>query len=409
MASEIRSVVRNVVFELVIIIGIVVSFYVFIGDREFVFQGINSRVSWYIFPLFLSLPLIVFLIIDMYRVSAHYLPFKLRKNKIDMDEDVVVQNVDENVSVTEDKSSMVSSDSVSDNKKDIMSQSSNLSQTVDQSVDKQVQNTEQNMEGSQDNKNVSSSVGSEVVKGDETIKNIESQIDLLQKELKMFKEHTDQSIQEIKDAIINLRSTISEIDNPFNFMKKYAEVFGIDALEKLEQSKVVSYSQVSESSPESVQIAGGKKVVVTVNGRDEKIDNLSKNARDVEKMHDSFSVSDKGDIRGGLFVLSIEPEKIIHMIVWVNKVSSLFGKDYTLTLLDFYHSAGLLDDKIYNAMGKALELIDKGKKAGVSISTKDYIITMIELMKILGLDKQYSSFVSIIELLLKDGLLGGFE
>jgi hypothetical protein len=333
-------------------------------------------------------------------MSVHYLPFKLRKNKINVDEDVVVQNVDENVSVTEDKSSVVSSDSVLDNKKDIMSQSSNLSQTVDQSVNQQVQNTEQNMEGSQDNKNVSSSVGSEVVKGDETIKNIESQIDLLQKELKMFKEHTDQSIQEIKDAIINLRSTISEIDNPFNFMKKYAEVFGIDALEKLEQSKVVSYSQVSESSPESVQIAGGKKVVVTVNGRDEKIDNLSKNARDVEKMHDSFSVSDKGDIRGGLFVLSIEPEKIIHMIVWVNKVSSLFGKDYTLMLLDFYHSAGLLDDKIYNAMGKALELIDKGKKAGVSISTKDYIITMIELMKILGLDKQYSSFVSIIELLL---------
>jgi len=408
MVSEIKSVVRNVVFELVIIISIVVSFYVFIGDREFVFQGINSRVSWYIFPLFLSLPLIVFLIIDMYRVSAHYLPFKLRKNKINVDEDVIVQKVDENVSVSEDKSSVVSSDSVLDNKKDIMSQSSNLSQTVDQSVDKQVQNTEQNIEGSQDNKNVSSSVGSEVVKGDETIKNIESQIDLLQKELKMFKEHTDQSIQEIKDAIINLRSTISEIDNPFNFMKKYAEVFGIDALEKLEQSKVVSYSQISEPSPESVQIAGGKKVVVTVNGRDEKIDNLSKNARDVEKVHDSFSVSDKGDrMRGGLFVLSIEPEKIIHMIVWVNKVSSLFGKDYTLTLLDFYHSAGLLDDKIYNAMGKALELIDKGKKAGVSISTKDYIITMIELMKILGLDKQYSSFVSIIELLLKEGLSDG--
>jgi len=399
MLNGARYVIRNVVFELVILIGVVISYYVFIGDRSIVFQGINSRVSWYVFPLFLALPLIVFLIVDIYRLFTHVF-FKLRKEKIDVSKDIVLREVNENVPVMENKSS------VSDDKRAVplVSQTSDVSQ-VDQNVGKQEQANVGKQQSSQDSKSVSDSVKDEEVKDNEVVKNIVSQISLLQNELKMFKDHTDQSIQEIRDAIINLRSTISEIDNPFNFMKKYAEVFGIDALEKLEQGRIPTSSQVSGSSSESVQIAGGKRVVVTVSGKDEKVEDSNK------IVHDSSGLSDKKSmVQESLVpVLSIEPERIIHIIIWVNKVSSLFGKDYTLTLLDFYHSVGLIDDKIYNAMGKALELIDKSKKVGVSISTKDYIVTMIELMKVLGLDKRYSSFVNVIELLVKDSLLGGFE
>lgn len=403
MSNGVRNVVRSVVFESVIIIGIVISFYVFIGDRDIMFQGINSRVPWYVFSFFLALPLVAFLIADIYHIFTHaHFSFKLRKEKANVGKDAVLQEITENVPVTEDKSSVL------DNKNavSLVLQSSDVTQKVNQNIDKQEQNNIDKQQSGQDIKSVNSSVKNEEVKDNEIVNSIASQISLLQNELKMFKDHTDQSIQEIRDAIINLRSTISEIDNPFNFMKKYAEVFGIDALEKLEQGKILMPSQTSSSSSESVQIAGGKKVVVTVSGKDEKSEDSNK------IVHESSSISDKKNTseQGGLVhVLSIEPEKIIHMVVWVNKVSSLFGKDYTLTLLDFYHSVGLIDDRIYNAMSKALELIDKSKKAGVSVSTKDYIVTMIELMKVLGLDKQYSSFVNIIELLVKDHLLGGFE
>lgn len=403
MSNGVRNVVRSVVFELVIIIGIVISFYVFIGDRDIMFQGINSRVSWYVFSFFLALPLIAFLIVDIYHIFTHaHFSFKLRKEKANVGKDAVLQEVTENAPVVEDKSSVL------DNKSAVplVSQSSDVTQKVNQNIDKREQNNIDKQQNGQDIKSADSSVKNEEAKDNEIVNSIVSQISLLQNELKMFKDHTDQSIQEIRDAIINLRSTISEIDNPFNFMKKYAEVFGIDALEKLEQGKVLMPSQTSGSSSESVQIAGGKKVVVTVSGKDEKSEDSNK------IVHESSSISDKkntSEQESLVYVLNVEPEKIIHMMVWVNKVSSLFGKDYTLTLLDFYHSVGLIDDRIYNAMSKALELIDKSKKAGISVSTKDYIVTMIELMKVLGLDKQYSSFVNIIELLVKDHLLGGFE
>ncbi len=414
VVNNVKDRMRVMVFELVIIIGIIVSFYVFIGGRDFVFQGINIKMPWYVFPLFLSSPLIIFLVVDVYYVIVQaglkLFSFKLKGRYVDMNEGVIFQKIDEDKKV-----SIVADKSVLDNNENARSILQTSNQTIGQVVvnESQGQDVKENV---QDNKNVTieQHIKSEIHEND-AIKNIESQVSLLQNELKAFKDSTAQSIQEIKDAIVNLRSTISEIDNPFNFMKKYAEVFGIEALERLDQSKIMPSSQIGEYSSESVQVTGGKKVIVTVNSESEK-SSSNKIVRNDDKksFHDSSinALSNKNEQQESgtpISALSIEPERIIHIIIWVNRVSSLFGKDYTSTLLDFYHSVGLIDDKIYNAMVKASELIDKSRKANLNISIKDYIIVMIELMKVLGLDKQHSSFVNIIELLMKDNSLGGFE
>lgn len=395
---------RRVGFMLVIVISIFVSYYVFIGNREFVFQGINVSVPWFVFPFILSFPLLIPLFIELYhvliRVFSKPFSFMLRGSKVNI-------NVDSN--------KVSRNDSFGSDNKNVVSSLVQSSQTVVQAnvqveSDKSKVNDVKNDKGVQNEtqqSNAQSMKSSEVSIADEKIKELEMQVKSLHDELKGFKDDTLQNVQEIRDAIINLRSTISEIDNPFNFMKKYAEVFGIESLEKLEQGKAVT-SVKNDSSSKSIESSEKVSSVGSISS-DKVVVSDDRGKVSNERVNDRnkvISVGLSSDV-AHIVESAIEPERIIYMVILVNKILSAFGKDYTLSVLDFYHSVGFIDDKVYNAMIKALDLVEKSKRIGIGITVKDQVIMMIDFMKMLGFDKKYSNFINIVELLLKDISGGG--
>ncbi len=356
---------------LVVIVGIFISYYVFVGDHDFVFQGINVSSPWYIFPFILSSPLLISLVVDLYS-EVHGLRFR-KKDTILVNEkpEIVASKEDiKSESMVNELSVLVNKDDAKENNPEVFNNLETNTVNVQEGGKEELSAKEQNDKGV---------VSDSVI--DEKIKNIESQVKSLQDELKVFKDSVQQNIQDVKDAIISLRSSISEIDNPFNFMKKYAEVFGIDALERLEQSKVVVSSQGKHDSlfdnERTTSIAGEERVSSRSPVYDNKV---------------------SGIVSHGV---RMEPGKIVNIVVWANKMFLSFGKDYTLRVLDFYRSVGLVDENVYDAIVKALELVDKSKH--VNVTVKDHVAMMIELMKVLGLDKQYYDLVSIVEALFGSG------
>jgi hypothetical protein len=363
---------------MLVVVGIFVSYYVFVGDRDFVFQGINIISPWYVFPFILSSPLLISLVVDLYREVRG---LRRKENK-----DIILAN--EKPDVKTDKEDIKSEGIVNVNELLVPVNENNAKENSSEVSDKlevgivDVQNMKSDEEGLSSKEHDDKGVVSDSVV-DERIKSIEVQVKSLQDELKVFKDSVQQNIQDVKDAIISLRSSISEIDNPFNFMKKYAEVFGIDALEKLEQSKVV----VSSQGRHDLSDSEGERVI-SVSG-DQRVYGSNRSPVYNDKM--------SGVSHG----VRMEPGKIVNIVVWANRMFLSFGKDYTLRVLDFYRSVGLVDENVYDAMVKALELVDKSKH--VNVTVKDHVAMMVELMKVLGLDKQYHDLVSIVEALFGSG------
>ena len=63
-----------------------------------------------------------------------------------------------------------------------------------------------------------------VVKVDEEVL---SRVEALEKEVEKVKENVRKSIEYIKATLVDLRAAVAEISNPFNIMRKYAELFNV--------------------------------------------------------------------------------------------------------------------------------------------------------------------------------------
>ena len=218
----------------------------------------------------------------------------------------------------------------------------------------------------------------------ERINSLEAEIDKIKKYVKL-------SIDSIKATLIDLRSAMAELSNPFNILRKYADIFFGGEEERKEQSsnepkKTEHQSQPTMPQiipiviPSPVPVQGNnyrQNQVLNMAQNNNSIDTMQKTSLDGEEKRENTGASQKQEIiRGISKKMSIDVyEKLVD---WANNVLNRIGQEKFSKLIDYYIDIGLIEEDMGNALKKIVEIVNELRT--INIDPKEQVELLRELL-----------------------------
>ena len=211
---------------------------------------------------------------------------------------------------------------------------------------------------------------------------IVEKISSLENEVTEIKKYIKTSVEGIKATLIDLRSAVAEIDNPFNILRKYGKA-------------LLSEEQIEESSQENVQNMGvnAQPPVLPVaqyppiqpytpiahyaslHQTVKTVEN-TKVGESVEEKHEKSEevVKKEGKINFNLYTRLVE---------WVNKITEHVPPDVLEKLISSYVEIGVIDESIGNVLRKIVKTVNELKSLNLSVDEQAKYLH--ELIQALGL------------------------
>ena len=225
----------------------------------------------------------------------------------------------------------------------------------------------------------------------EVPKEVLERIDALEAEVDKMKKYVKLSIDSIKATLIDLRSALAELSNPFNILRKYADIFFGSEEERKEQSgkePKKAEHQTQPVSPQIIPIVIPSPVPIQGNSyRQDQVSNMGQNSISTaiiqtasssqEEMGESSGTTPKQEMtRGDSKRMSIDVyEKLVD---WANNVLNRIDRDKFNKLIDYYTDIGLIEEDMGNALKKIVEIVNELRSA--NIDPKEQVELLRELL-----------------------------
>ena len=206
-------------------------------------------------------------------------------------------------------------------------------------------------------------------------KEIIERIDTLESEITKMKKYVKLSIDSIKATLVDLRTTMAELSNPFNILRKYADIFfGGEEKEERKGSKSNEKETTSQLLPQAVPLVIPTYLPIqsSMNIQAYEVP-IHKNefANDAEK-----TVTKDQRINAQLKDKLVQEEQTENtskldidtfskLIRWSNVMLNRISKEQFLKLIDSYAKIGVLENDIANALKKIVDIVSDLRSIGM--------------------------------------------
>jgi len=199
---------------------------------------------------------------------------------------------------------------------------------------------------------------------------IVEKISSLENEVTEIKKYIKTSVEGIKATLIDLRSAVAEIDNPFNILRKYGKaLLGEEHVEESSQRNVQNMGV--NAQPPVLPVAHYASLHQTV----KTVEN-TKVGESIEEKHEKSEevVKKEGKINFNLYIRLVE---------WVNKITEHVPPDVLEKLISSYVEIGVIDESIGNVLRKIVKTVNELKSLNLNIDEQAKYLH--ELIQALGL------------------------
>ncbi len=226
------------------------------------------------------------------------------------------------------------------------------------------------------------SIVSKVV--NEVDKRISSRIDGVERELEDVKNNFSGVAEELRNAIIEVRSAISELANPFNFMRKYAEI--VDDSGKLLQLLGQQNTQSASSQQVSPNLLTSIASQLPLN-------------EDIKMLLSSILMQQRTSS-------SQKPSyfaKILRLIKWIDEHLTGLPREVINELTDFAVVSGLIGEKERNLLLSAINFVENMRKRGIRV--REQLIMFYTVVKMLGIEDREADS-EILKIIIEESKYG---
>ncbi len=206
-------------------------------------------------------------------------------------------------------------------------------------------------------------------------------ISTLEKEVAKIKKYVKASVDGIKATLVDLRSAMAEMSNPFNILRKYADIFfggerGKEqaSLGNVQNTKVATQQVQQQLIPvvqyPVVQYALPQQSVQTV----KPVEAHKEVKKEQEKSKEGREEEKKSRINLDLYIRLVE---------WVNKITKHVPPDVLERLISNYVDIGVIDKNIGHVLKKIIKTVNELKSLNLDVNEQAKYLQ--ELIQALGL------------------------
>jgi len=209
----------------------------------------------------------------------------------------------------------------------------------------------------------------------EVPKEIIERMDTLESEIAKMKKYVKLSIDSIKATLVDLRTTMAELSNPFNILRKYADIFfGGEEKEERKGSRSNEKEKASQLLPQAIplivptylpiqssmnaqayEVPAHKNVLANDAGKtimeDQRVNAQLKDKLVQEKQAENTS--------------KLDIDTFSKLIRWSNAILNRISKEQFLKLIDSYAKIGVLENDIANALKKIVDIVSDLRSIGM--------------------------------------------
>jgi len=205
--------------------------------------------------------------------------------------------------------------------------------------------------------------------------NVVEKINMLESEVNKIKKYVKASIDGIKATLVDLRSAMAELSNPFNILRKYADLFG--GTEQQTQQPTQNPTQAATVVQPSIQPVIPVIQYPIVQPMQQQISSEKEPSKeDVAEEVKQENVEKKESTR-------IDYGLYVKLAQWVNKIIDQIPPDMLEKLVDNYIDIGVIDENIGKALKKIIKTVNELRALGLSIEEQAKYLK--ELVYALGL------------------------
>ena len=205
-----------------------------------------------------------------------------------------------------------------------------------------------------------------------------SKIDGFSREITGVKKELEEMKSAVESAMIDIRSLLSEISNPLNYMRRFATE------EELEELKLSPDQGASVDEERKRPYAETKKSF----SKADEHNNSSKNPIEV-----NVGGTDIGDFSRELvdmFSKNVSVSRLMRIIIFVGDNLSTLGRDGLLGVVELGVSSGVIPRESIDIVAKVVSLIESTK-----IPPKRLAITLHKLAKSIGVSDKEAEFLAM--------------
>jgi len=207
--------------------------------------------------------------------------------------------------------------------------------------------------------------------------NVVEKINMLESELNKIKKYVKASIDGIKATLVDLRSAMAELSNPFNILRKYADLFsGTEQQQQQTQQPAQNPTQVATVVQPSIQpvIPVIQYPIVQPMQQQNAENKSAEEEPKKEVIQEKEERKENARIDYGLYV---------KLAQWVNKIIDQIPPDMLEKLVDNYIDIGVIDENIGKALKKIIKTVNELRSLGLSIDEQAKYLR--ELVHAIGL------------------------
>jgi len=215
---------------------------------------------------------------------------------------------------------------------------------------------------------------------EEVDRRVSSRIDGVERELEGVKSSFSGVAEELRNAIIEVRSAVSELANPFNFMRKYAEI--VDDSGKLLQLLGQQNTQSTSSQQVSPNLLAPLASQLPLSD-------------DVRMLLSSILAQQRASPR--------QPSpfaRILRLIKWVDEHLTGIPREIIDELTAFAVASGLIGEKERGLLISAISFVENMRKRGIRI--REQLIMLYTVVKMLGIEDREADG-EILKMIIEEG------
>lgn len=206
-------------------------------------------------------------------------------------------------------------------------------------------------------------------------------IDMIEGEVKNVRENFEKSLDELRDALIDVRAAIAEFTNPFNVLK--SQINTSNNLQREEVKKqVISFLEktLQQNEKNSNETSSNKNnnvdAVIKNNILSDKIITGANFRNPVEAILNLYPDLGRGVRRLGL-------GGVIKLMKWIDELIDRIPRDVVEELSKFMSSIGIISEEEKNVLISIIEFVYRARKMGIKVN--EQIVYIYTLAKIFGL------------------------
>ena len=205
-----------------------------------------------------------------------------------------------------------------------------------------------------------------------------SKIEGFSREITEVKKELEEMKNTVESAMIDIRSLLSEISNPLNYMRRFATE------EELEELRLSPDQGVSVNEEKRRPSTEAKKSSDKTSGHN----NSSRNAGEVNV--ESTDIEDFSRELVDIFSKNVSVSRLMRIIIFVGDNLSTLGRDGLLGVVELGVSSGVIPRESMDIVAKVVSLIESTK-----IPPKRLAITLHRLAKSIGVSDKEAEFLAM--------------